>query len=447
MNNQTSQLSQTSHLALIDRALAACEARGATASISVGEAREWSTRVGDGIIERHEAADSRGMSITAYLSDGRHASVSTNDLRPACIDQLCAEAVDLAEAGAADEWQGLPDAADCGLADIAGLDDELADFDENSAVELLLEAERIARSLDTRVIKSHRSDASMMRSVSESKSSNGVHQQRSGSHYSATLPIIAEEKGEKQNGWAYTSQRSFKNLRSAQELAEESVAMAIEGFGWKQAQTGTVRCLLHNRVASDILGSVGSLASGTAVYRSSTCWQDKAQQQVASDIVTIIDDPLIADASGSRRADSSGILSKPFTVIDHGTLQGFFTGVYSSRRLGIPLTGHSGGYSNLYLMPGDKDFQQMLTQLGTGFYVTGLQGHGVDINSGHWSKGASGFWVENGSIAYPVQNVTLASNLMEMFMNIEAIGNDQRQESSVCSPSVILSSMQLGGAD
>ena len=97
-------------------------------------------------------------------------------------------------------------------------------------------------------------------------------------------------------------------------------------------------------------------------------------------------------------------------------------------------------------MPGDKDFASMLQTLGTGFYVTGLQGHGVDINSGHWSKGASGFWVENGSIAYPVQNVTLAGNLLEMFCNIEAIGNDLRPEGSTCSPSLLLSSLQLGGS-
>ncbi|NRA40101.1 MAG: hypothetical protein HRU15_18295, partial [Planctomycetes bacterium] len=203
MNTQTQQ---SSHMPLIDRALKACEARGATASVNIGESREWSTRVGDGKVERHEAADSRGMSITAHLSDGRHASVSTNDLRPQCIDQLCAEAVDLAEAGAADEWQGLADANDCGQEEVDGLDDQLADFDETAAVELLLEGERIAKSLDKRIVKSNRSDAGMMRSCSEFKTSNGVYQQKSSTYYSATLPVIAEENGEKQSGWAYTSQ-------------------------------------------------------------------------------------------------------------------------------------------------------------------------------------------------------------------------------------------------
>ena len=436
-----------SDFTLLEKALSICEKRGATAAAKIRVGDEWSTNISNGAVELHEAASSRGLGITCYLADGRSASVSTNDLQEATIERLANEAVDLAEAGAADEWNGLAEAELCGQTEIDGLDDGGDDFNEDQAVQMILDAERIAKAADKRIIASHRSGVSMERGRSWFATSNGVRQEKKGSTYSAQLVLVAEENDEKQMGYSWTANRSFNALRNAEDIAAEAVEKTLAGYGWQQAATGTVRTVFSNEMASSLLGLVGQLANGQSVYRNSSCWSDKLGEQVAADCVNVIDDPLIAGALGSRSADSNGVKSKPLSVIEQGTLKSFFTDIYSARRLGQPLTAHGGGCSNLILKPGDLDEDALLAQLGDGLYVTKLHGHGVDINSGHWSKGAEGFWISGGKRAYPVQNVTLAGNLLEMFAQIEAVGNNPRPESSISSPSLLINGLQLGGAD
>ena len=248
-------------------------------------------------------------------------------------------------------------------------------------------------------------------------------------------------------GYSWTANRAFKQLRSAEDIAAEAVQKTIAGYGWKQAKTGVVDVVFSNEMASSLLGLVASLASGNAVYRGSSCWSKKLGEQVASDLVTVVDDPLIAGALGSRSADSDGIQSKALTIIKDGKLESFLTDVYSSRRLNMPLTAHGGGASNVLLSPGTQSEDDLLAQMGEGLYLTKVHGHGVELSSGHWSKGAEGFWISGGKRAYPVQNVTLAGNLLDMFPNIKGVANNPRPEASVSSPSLLISGMNLGGSD
>ncbi len=432
---------------LLENILSQCEARGAKAAVRMSSGQEWSTQISGGEVELHEAASSNNISIKCYLDDGRNAGVSTNDFNKDTLTRLANEAVDLAEAGAADEWQGLADAHDCGLNEIADLDDGGEHFDEEQAVQLILDAERLAKEQDKRIIASHRSGVNMHRGESWFATSNDVRQHKHSSTYSAQLVIVAEQEGEKQMGYSWTANRNFKLLRDAQTLADEAVDKAVSGYNWKQAPTGTVNVIFNNEIASQILGLVSSLSSGNAVYRGSTCWADKLGEQVAHHGVHVYDDPLIPGALGSRTSDSSGVKTKRTDIIKDGVLQCFLTDVYSARRLQQPLTAHGGGCGNVRLSPGTMSEDDLLKSLGTGFYVTGLQGHGVDPSSGHWSKGAQGFWIENGERSYPVQNVTLAGNMTEMFKNLEGIADNPRPEASTSSPSILIKNMQLGGSD
>lgn len=431
----------------LEKVLQHCEQQGAQAAVKIRHQDEWSTDISDGSIERKEAATNQAMSINCHLSDGRNASVSTNDLRPQLVLELADEAIALAKAGAADEWEGLADSSDCGAADVAGLDDGGTDFDDEQAIALILDAERIARSQDQRIIATHRSGVSMTRGKTLFAASNGIRQLRVGSSYRGQLVVVAEDNGEKQMGYSWTSSRSFKQLRDAEALASEAVTKAVEAYNWKQAPTGTVNVVFNNEIASQIVGLAARLAAGSAVYRGSTCWGDQLAQQVAGEQVQLIDDPLIDGGLGSRIADSDGVKSRRTQLIKDGVLQCFLTSVYSARRLQQPLTAHGGGSSNLLLQAGSLTEDELLAQLGTGFYVTGLQGHGVDLSSGHWSKGASGFWIEDGKRSYPVQNVTLAGNLKEMFRNISGIADNPLQESSTSAPAILVTDMQLGGSD
>ena len=432
---------------LLEHALGIIEKRGGKASAKLRHGNEWSTNISNGAIELHEAASSQGIGINCYLADGRSASVSTNDLQLSTIERLANEAVDLAEAGAADEWKALADADLCGQEEIDGLDDGAADFDEEQAVQIILDAERIAKESDKRIIASHRSGVSMQRGQSWFATSNGVRQEKHGSTYSAQLVLVAEDNGEKQMGYSWTANRAFKQLRSAEDLAQEAVQKTIEGYGWKQAKTGITSVVFSNEMASSLLGLVGSLASGNAVYRGSTCWSQKLCELVASDLVTVVDDPLIAGALGSRSADSDGVKSKALTIIKNGKLESFLTDVYSSKRLDMPLTAHGGGCSNLILQAGQATEEELLAQMGEGLYLTKVHGHGVELSSGHWSKGAEGFWISGGKRVHPVQNVTIAGNLLEMFPNIKGVANNPRPESSVSSPSLLIEGMHLGGSD
>ena len=432
---------------LLEHALSICEKRGAEASAKLRHGNEWSTNISNGAIELHEAASSQGIGITCYLKDGRNASVSTNDLQLSTIERLANEAVDLAEAGAPDEWKALANADQCGQSDVADLDDGGNDFNEEQAVQLIMDAERIAKAADKRIVASHRSGVSMQRGQSWYATSKGVRQEKVGSSYSAQLVLVAEQNGEKQMGYSWTANRAFKQLRSAEDIAAEAVQKTIAGYGWKQAKTGVVDVVFSNEMASSLLGLVASLASGNAVYRGSSCWSKKLGEQVASDLVTVVDDPLIAGALGSRSADSDGIQSKALTIIKDGKLESFLTDVYSSRRLNMPLTAHGGGASNVLLSPGTQSEDDLLAQMGEGLYLTKVHGHGVELSSGHWSKGAEGFWISGGKRAYPVQNVTLAGNLLDMFPNIKGVANNPRPEASVSSPSLLISGMNLGGSD
>jgi PmbA protein len=166
---------------------------------------------------------------------------------------------------------------------------------------------------------------------------------------------------------------------------------------------------------------------------------------VASPLITVVDDPLIPRALGSRPCDGEGVRSRLTSVIEKGRLASFLVGGYSARRLKHPYTGHEGGTSNLRLLPGESSLDDLLRQMGTGLLVTKFNAGGVDLPSGSLSKGASGFWVENGAIVHPVQEITVAGNLKDLLRNIRAVGNDPMQQTSVSSPSLLLEGVTVGG--
>jgi PmbA protein len=299
---------------------------------------------------------------------------------------------------------------------------------------------------DSRISNSHRCSTRATRTQRRRATSRGEDQRISTTDYHLGQVAVAEADGEKQMGYDMTRARNWRDLRPVSAVADAAVKRACQGFGWKQAESAKVRCLFDPDMATSLLGTWLALLDGRAVYKGQSRFADAIDTKIAAEAFHLEDNPLIPKAVGSRPCDGEGVQSAPLTPVENGVLKHFFCDSYAARRLGRSVTGHSSGSSNCRLRPGDYSPEALLKELGTGFFVTGLQGHGFNTASGEWSRGASGFWVENGEITNPVQNVTLATNLAECYERLLAVGNDPLEESSTSSPSVLIDGIQLGGS-
>jgi len=430
---------------VVDRCLARVSGTGLRARVRCDEGEEWSAEIANGEVEEISSSRAGELALRVFDDEGRTASVSTTDLTPATVDRLVDEAVALAAAGEPDGWNGLPPAELCGETPVEGLLDRQGGYDPDAALRDILAAEAEARGMDERIVASHRSGTAIARGESLLATSDGTRIEQAFSRYQHVLLLVAAEDGEKQMGVAYTAACKAADLRPLSEVAREAVDEAVGGFGWRRAPSGAVPVVFDNKTASEILGLVGGLAAGGAVYRAGTCWKERRGERVAAEVVEVVDDPCLPGELGSRACDREGVASKPLTLIRDGVLVDFHTDSYAARRLELPFTGHAGGTSNLRLRPGAQGRDELCARAGTGFLCTRLHGHGVDLAGGHWSKGAAGFWIENGRLAHPVQEVTLAGSIDDLFGGIRAVGDDPCPERTTSSPSLLVEGLHLGG--
>ena len=432
----------------IDLALAELKRAGVAGEVAAARSESWSAQVRLGELETVQSAVTRGLRITAYASGNRHASTTTSDTDPAAVRRAVATAVELAGYADDDPWAGLPPLAETGIAavDLGGDDPAYARLDRDAFVARVVSAEKTALGSDPRVTNSHRSSASASRGRHWYASTDGVLVERVGTRFGDSVVVVARDAaGERQTGGFGTRARRLDALKPADAVGREAGHRAVRGFGWRSVPSGRFPVLFDREVASELLDTLASAVSGGAVYRGSTFLAKALGTVIASPVVTVVDDPLIPEALGSRPCDGEGVRARRLTVVEQGRLGTFLVAAYSARRLHHPLTGHDGGSSNLLLLPGTATRDDLLRELGTGLLVTDLQGMGVDLASGTWSKGASGFWVEGGQVQFPVQEVTLAGNLREMLAGIRTVGDDPLDESSTSSPSLVIDGLTIGG--
>jgi len=432
----------------LDAALAVLRAAGCGGMVYCQRRSEWSARVRQGAIERIESALTGGMTVTALNTGNRGASATSTEVSLASARQVAAQAVELSAWSDVDEWRGLPPAQECGVAggDLQLSDPGYADTDHQRLVDAAIAAERSAFAVDPRISLSHRSGASASRSQVWVTSTAGVAMQRSGTSFGFHATVVAKSAaGERQSGSWHTSARMRGALRSAQEVGAEAGRRAVRGFDWRRIPSGAGRVLLHRDVASQLLGTLAQAVSGGLVFRGATFLAGKLGAMIASPQVTITDAPLLPGHLGSRPCDGEGVRARTVTAIDQGRLASYLVDGYAARRLQHPYTGHEGGVSNWQLQPGQASFEDLLHELGTGLLVSGFQGFGVDLASGSFSKGITGFWVEQGRISHPVQEVTVAGSLPQLLMGIRTLGNDPLEQTRVSAPSLIIDGFTVGG--
>ncbi|GAB7563640.1 metalloprotease PmbA [Methylobacillus methanolivorans] len=452
MNDQTAHDSRFSYTldelkGLSDEVLRFAKAAGASAAeaeVSLGIGQNVSVRMGE--TETIEYNRDKGMSVTVYFGQQKgHAS--TSDLSMQALKDTVAAACNIARYTAQDEFCGLADPALLAR-DIPNLDLHHAwDISVDEALALALECEQAARSADPRISNSEGASVSTYEGLFSYANSNGFNAGYPSSRHGLSCSVIAEAAESMQRDYWYSSARHPADLDSALAVGLRAGERTVRRLNPGRVKTCQVPVLFEAPLASGLISHLVSAISGGSLYRKSSFLLDSLGKQVMSSFVNIEELPHVPRGLASSPFDNEGVATHARTLIKDGVLQGYMLGSYSARKLGMQSTGNAGGNHNLIIRHGDLDLAGLLNTMGTGLLVTELLGHGINMVTGDYSRGAAGFWVENGVIAYPVEEITIAGNLAEMFMNIVAVGNDVLVQGSKQTGSILIERMTVASGE
>jgi PmbA protein len=424
--------------------------QGATAAeAEVSEGYGQTVTVRHGEVETIEYNRDKGIGVTVYLGQQRgHAS--TSDFSPKALRDSVDAALSIARFTAADDCAGL--------ADVDMLARDIPDLQlwhpwgvtVERSIELARACEAAAFAVDKRISNSEGASVSTQESHFIYGNSHGFLAGYPGSRHSISCSVIAgrsddDGDGMQRDDW-YDVARSPLDLVTPESVGKRAAERAVRRLESRKIATTQAPVLFEAPVASSLLGHFVSAVSGGSLYRKSSFLLDSLGQTVFSPIVQISDLPHVLKGLGSSPFDGEGVATQAREVVKDGVVQGYFLGSYSARKLGMRSTGNAGGNHNLILRDTGDDFAALLKKMHRGLLVTELMGQGVNAITGDYSRGAAGYWVENGEIAYPVQEITIAGNLKEMFRGIVAIGNDVLRHGSRQCGSVLMAQMTIAGS-
>jgi PmbA protein len=422
-----------------------CRAKGASeadVAASVDEGLGVNVRLGE--VETVERTRDRGVSVSVYFGK-RKGSASTADLDPKSIEQTIDHACAIAKYTEEDPANGL--------ADPALLAREIPDLDlwhpwhisADDAIKLGIEIEDAGRSFDARIGNSEGASVQAGASMTAYANSLGFSGTERGTRHSLSCALIAEDDAGMQRDYWYDAVREARDFAPAADIGRKAAERTIARLGARSLSTRECPVLFAPEVARGVIGHFLSAVSGGALYRQSSFLVDHAGKKIFPDWMQIVERPHIPRGHGSTAFDSEGVATRDSDLVRDGVLMRYILGSYSARKLGLASTGNAGGVHNVVVQPGSEDFDALLKCMGRGLLVTELMGQGVTLITGDYSRGASGFWVENGEIAYPVEEITIASNLREMFQRIEAVGSDVDPRSHILCGSILIERMTVAG--
>ena len=417
-------------------------AQNAEVSASIHYGLDVNVRMGE--VETLEHARDRGLGISVYIGNSKgHAS--SGDLRPETIAKCVEKAIDIARFTQADKCNGL--------ADVERLATTFPDLDlwHPQALDAEMTTQRAlaceAAGLENPdIANSDGASASSSFALSIYANSNGFVGRRDGTRFSQSCVLIAGEAEAMQRDYWYDSRRAFPDLESVEDTGHEAARRTVRRLGARKIDTCEVPVLFAPEVARGLVGHLVSAISGAALYRKASFLQDANGQQLFPDWMTMSEAPFIPRGPGSTAFDAEGVATRDRDIIKDGILTGFVLDSYSARRLGLETTGNAGGVHNLIVNAGRYPAAELIKQMGTGLLVTEVMGQGVSIVTGDYSRGAGGFWVENGEIQFPVDEVTIAGNLKDIFMRIEAVGTDIDDRGGIQSGSILVGKMTVAGS-
>ncbi|HED40584.1 MAG TPA: metalloprotease PmbA [Chromatiales bacterium] len=428
-----------------EQVLQLAKERGATAAeVALSEESGLSVNVRLGEVETIEFNKDKGIGVTVYFGQ-RKGSASTADFSRAALDDAVRAACSIATFTADDPYTGLAD-ADRMATEIPDLDLNYPwDVTPEMAIELATACEDAARSYDEQISNSEGASLSSHEGTRVYANSHGFIGGYSTTRHSMSCSVIAEDKNGMQRDYWYSVARDRNDLESALEIGNKSAARTLQRLGGRRLETGKVPVLFAADVAGSLISHMISAIRGGNLYRKSSFLLDKLGEQIFPDFVHIHEKPHMKKVLGSAPYDSEGVATYARDLVRDGVLQGYVLDSYAARKLKMESTANSGGVHNVLIEAGELDQQGLLREMGSGLLVTELLGMGVNTVTGDYSRGAAGFWVENGVIAYPVDEITIAGNLSDMFMQLQAVGNDIDYRGNIKCGSLLIDAMTIAG--
>lgn len=426
------------------------------AEVQIVNAEGLSAGVRLGRVEKLKSSRDRRVGLRVFTGQSS-ATASTGEFDRDALAQFVAETVELARLTAPDPWSGLPDPKlhpsqlpELELADtVAGL------IDADRALAQAREAENAALAFDPRIKNSEGAEFDSGFHELVFANSQGFCGQYGATVYSLSVAPVAQVDDSMQRDHWYSVSRRYDQLESAESIGRTAASRALRRLGARKIKTTRAPVIFDPDMAAGLIRSFVGAACGPALYKGASFLLDKLGCEVASPRVTIIDDGLMRGGLGSKPFDGEGLATRRQTVVDKGRLATYLLDSYSARKLKLEPTGNASrgigdapGVSptNLYVEPGPYTQEAIIASVQSGLFVTELIGFGVNSVTGDYSRGASGIWIENGQLAYPCQEITIAGNLKEMFLSIEMVGNDLTWRSSVASPTLKISEMTIAGS-
>jgi PmbA protein len=423
-----------------------------------GEGSHLSTKVRMGEPELVEEAGSRAVGLRVMV--GQQVAVThTSDLSDAGLARLVEDALELARLAQPDPFAGPPDptllASDGPGPELDLFDPALGDIDAARALGYAKAGEASAFSSDARIVNSEGSTFTRAAGASILVTSGGFRGGTEGSYGSLVVrPMVQDEGGKNRTGFHWTAKRHLDDMERAEQVGAEAARRTVRKLGARRVPTQEAPVVFDPDAGRSILGLLGSCVMGSSIWRRSSYLVDRLETRVASDLVTVVDDPLIPRAPGSRPHDGEGLPSRRNMVVERGVLRTYLCDTYSARKLGGESTasasrGSSGGVgpstSNFVLQPGSMGRDALLQGTPSGLYVTEMMGFGFNAVTGDFSRGASGFWIEGGELTHPVSEVTISLNLNDILSRIDAVADDLDLRTATAAPTFRVSAMTIAG--
>ncbi|MDQ5770408.1 metalloprotease PmbA [Thiothrix subterranea] len=435
----------TEFQAMAEQVLAAAKAKGATAAeLDIDKSMGLSVEVRMGQVEKLQYHRDQGINLAVYFGH-RKGYASTGDFSPQALADTLEAACRIARYTSEDDFNGLADAERMAT-EFPKLDlYHPWELNADMAIDMALQTEAVAREHDARITNSEGAGVDSYAGMSLYANSHGFMGVSHSTRHSLSCSVVAQDGDSMQRDYWYSVSRVPGLLESADSVGAEAAQRTVRRLNARSLSTREAPVLFVPQMARGLVGQLVSAISGGSQYRKASFLLNSIGQQAFPDFVQLREDPLIRQALGSRSYDAEGVATQARDIVKDGIIQGYFLGSYSARKLGMQSTGSASGATNLLLADTGVSFPDLLAQMGTGLMVTELIGSGVNGITGDYSRGAVGYWVENGMIVHPVEEVTIAGNLKAMFKGIVAIGDDVDARGSIRTGSILIDKMTIAG--
>ncbi len=436
--------------------LAMAKAKGASqGDVMMAESESFFVTVRMSEVEKISQAGEKRLGLRLFFGNSS-ASASTSDISKKSIEKLVDDTARMAKVTAQDPHGGLPEIGELAqeLPDLDLNDESARGVSVDERIQMALDAENSALAYDPRITNSEGAEFSNQFGRVIYANSQGFAGEYAGSTFGHSVAPVAAQNGSMQRDYWYSSNRKFSKLESPRSVGEKAAQRVLRRLGARKVKTCTAPVVFDPEMAASLLRNLASAISGYSLYKGASFLAGKLGTKIGSGLLSVIDDATIPGALASRPFDGEGLPTRKKVIVEKGELQSYLLDTYSGKKLGMKSTGNASrsvgdapgvAPANFYLSTGKDAPEKIIKSVKAGLYVTEMIGFGVNMVTGDYSRGAAGMWIENGELAFPVEEITIAGNLKAMFQNIEMVGNDLELRGRVAAPTIMIANMTIAG--